>query len=207
MGRAARGRAATAEPEIHILLLILPAPPSEPRFRAGCLRAGSSGWPLYALLCLRFWLEFRGIPPWETPVSPSKSRPLLVSVRPKKKKGAAFSQSGADTQAAISVAGADCTDTKAAILVAGADCTDTKAAISVSGAAGSVFKKKIKHNKIKKLNKNQTASVEPPLTCPFQRRAHELDPCSPPISPTGPPRPGAERPPGHHSGTQRPTPS
>ena len=67
----------------------------------------------------------------------------------KKKKGAAFSQSGADTQAAISVAGADCTDTKAAILVAGADCTDTKAAISVAGAAGSFFKKsKNIYNKI-----------------------------------------------------------
>jgi len=59
---------------------------------------------------------------------------LLVSVRPKKKKGAAFSQSGADTQAANSVSGADCTDTKAAISVSGADCTDTKAAISVAGA-------------------------------------------------------------------------
>ena len=55
-------------------------------------------------------------------------------MRPKKKKGAAFSQSGADTQAAISVSGADCTDTKAAISVSGADCTDTKAAISVAGA-------------------------------------------------------------------------
>ena len=56
-----------------------------------------------------------------------------------KKKGAALSQSGADTQAAISVSGADCTDTKAAILVAGADCTDTKAAISVSGAAATAI--------------------------------------------------------------------
>ena len=56
----------------------------------------------------------------------------------KKKGAAAFSQAGADTQATISVAGADYTDTKAAILVAGADCTDTKAAISVSGAACSV---------------------------------------------------------------------
>ena len=37
-----------------------------------------------------------------------------------KEKGAAFPQSGADTKASISVAGADCTDTKAAISVAGA---------------------------------------------------------------------------------------
>ena len=51
----------------------------------------------------------------------------------KKKKRAAFSQSRADPQAAISVSGADCTDTKAAISVSGADCTDTKAAISVAG--------------------------------------------------------------------------
>ena len=55
-------------------------------------------------------------------------------MRPKKKKGAAFSQSGVDTQAAISVSGADCTDTKAAISDYGADCTDTTAAISVAGA-------------------------------------------------------------------------
>ena len=49
--------------------------------------------------------------------------------RTKKKEGAAFPESGADSQAAISVSGADCTDTKAAILVAGADCTDTTTAI------------------------------------------------------------------------------
>ena len=54
--------------------------------------------------------------------------------RTKKKEGAAFPESGADSQAAISVSGADCTDTKAAISVSGADCTDTKAAISVAGA-------------------------------------------------------------------------
>ena len=54
--------------------------------------------------------------------------------RTKKKEGAAFPQSGADPQAAISVSRADCTDTKAAISVSGADCTDTKAAISVAGA-------------------------------------------------------------------------
>ena len=56
--------------------------------------------------------------------------------RTKKKEGAAFPESGADSQAAISVSGADCTDTKAAISDSGADCTDTKAAISVAGAAG-----------------------------------------------------------------------
>ena len=33
------------------------------------------GWPLYASLCLRFWSEFRGIPPGQPPVSPSNSRP------------------------------------------------------------------------------------------------------------------------------------
>ena len=54
--------------------------------------------------------------------------------RTKKQEGAAFPESGADSQAAISVSGADCTGTKAAISVSGADCTDTKAAISVSGA-------------------------------------------------------------------------
>ena len=54
--------------------------------------------------------------------------------RTKKKEGAAFPESGADSQAAISVSGADCTDTKAAISDSGADCTDTKAAISVAGA-------------------------------------------------------------------------
>ena len=54
--------------------------------------------------------------------------------RTKKKEGAAFPESGADSQAAISVSGADCTDTKAAISDSGADCTDTRAAISVAGA-------------------------------------------------------------------------
>ena len=54
--------------------------------------------------------------------------------RTKKREGAAFPESGADSQAAISVSGADCTDIKAAISDSGADCTDTKAAISVAGA-------------------------------------------------------------------------
>ena len=49
--------------------------------------------------------------------------------RTKKKEGAAFPESGADSQAAISVSGADCTDTKVAISVAGADFTNTTTAI------------------------------------------------------------------------------
>ena len=58
--------------------------------------------------------------------------------RTNKKEGAAFPESGADSQAAISVSGADCTDTKAAISDSGADCTDTTAAISVAGAATAI---------------------------------------------------------------------